>query len=216
MFKTLQTKFSGLPRGLQFALALVAGVASFLLAFKTGTRGGDPIADAQSMMAKPASSAKPTAGAASPNPAQAVASQEPASTPVPSRLTPGILQNPFAPLNLNASMDKSVVVAVAEPKPEKKPTPKPPPPPIAPPPPPPQVQAPPTAPPLPFVVVGSIRGQGIARGKPVVFLNDKGVSLVVTQGDDIHGTYKVEEINASTIVFTYLPLGQRQYLPLAK
>lgn len=213
MFNSLQTKFSGMPRALQFAVVLVAGVASFLLAFKTGTRGGDPVADAQSMMAKPN---KLVSDTASPIPAQSIAPQEPASTPTPSRLTSDILQNPFAPLNLNASMDKPVVVAVAEPKPKKEPTPKPPPPPVAPPPPPPQVVAPPTAPPLPFVVVGSIRGQGIAQGKQVVFLSDKGVSLVVTQGDDIHGTYKVEEINSNAIVFTYLPLGQRQSLPLAK
>lgn len=213
MFNTLQAKFSGMPRTLQFAVVLVAGVASFFLAVKTGTRGDDPVADAQSMMAKPN---KPASDAASPIPAQSVAPQEPTSKPTPSRLTSDILQNPFAPLNLNASMDKPVVVAVAEPPPEKKPTPKPPPPPVAPPPPPPQVVAPPTAPPLPFVVVGSIRGQGIAQGKQVVFLSDKGASLVVTQGDDIHGTYKVEEINANAIVFTYLPLGQRQSLPLAK
>lgn len=213
MFNTLQAKFAGLPRALQLAVALVAGVASFFLTFKTGTRGGDPVADAQSMMAKPI---KPASGAASPNQPQPAALREAASTPAPSRLTSVILQNPFAPLNLNASMDKPVVVAAAEPKPEKKPSPKPPPPPVAPPPPPPQAMAPPTAPPLPFVVVGSIRGQGIAQGKPVVFLNDKGASLVVTQGDEIQGTYKVEEINANTIVFTYLPLGQRQSLPLAK
>jgi hypothetical protein len=49
-----------------------------------------------------------------------------------------------------------------------------------------------------------------------VFLNERGNSIVVSQGDDIHGTYKVEAISADNIEFTYLPLGQRQSLPLAK
>ncbi len=215
MFTSLRTSLSKLPRWLQILAVLVAGAASFYLSFNVGMRERQRSADNAIIVAAkpsiaPASAAQPPASPASEAGIQANV------VTTPSRLAPGILQNPFAPLNLRASMDKPVVVAVAEPKPEKKPTPKPLPVPVAPPVEVPQVVAPPTAPPLPFVVVGAIRGQGIANGKPVVFLNEKGVSLVVSQGDDIHGTYKVEKIDPNTIEFTYLPLGQRQSLSLAK
>jgi hypothetical protein len=212
MSNSLKSQFLSAPRWVQFTIMVVAGVASFFLALKMGTRGSDPTADAQAMMAKPVRTA--SSAAVADVPAIAVP-QGPASSVTPSRLDARILQNPFAPLNLHASMDNPVVVAAAATKPEMKPAPKAPPPPPQPPPIP-QPPPPPTAPPLPFVVIGAIRGQGIAQGKPVVFLNEKGTSLVVSQGDDIHGTYKVEAINADTIEFTYLPLGQRQSLPLAK
>jgi len=48
----------------------------------------------------------------------------------------------------------------------------------------------------------------------MVFLNERGAALVVSAGDEIRGTYKVEQITTATIEFTYLPLGQRQTLPL--
>ncbi|MES2948835.1 MAG: hypothetical protein V4858_09885 [Pseudomonadota bacterium] len=213
MFNTIKSMFSGAPRWLQYAALLVAGITSFFLAFKMGTRGGDATADAQAMIAKPLRAASSVPAVDLP---LVAAPQVPASAVAPSRLEAGILQNPFAPLNLQASVDKPVVVAAAEPKPEKKPAPKPPPPPPPLPEPVPQPAPPPMAPPLPFVVIGAIRGQGIAQGKPVVFLNNGGVSLVVSQGDDIQGTYKVEAITANTIEFTYLPLGQRQSLSLAQ
>lgn len=214
MFATLQARFSRAPHWLQIMAVVVAGVVSFWLSFRVGLQGRDASLDASTADIQPA---KPVANAPA-NTASSPAVEETPSKPAPlSRLQAGILQNPFAPLNLQASMDKPVVVAVVQPKPEKRPTapPKPPPPP----PPPvvvPEVVAAPTAPPLPFVVLGAIRGQGIAQGKPVVFLNERGTSLVVSEGDDIHGTYKVEAISANSIEFTYLPLGQRQSLPLSK
>lgn len=213
MFANLQSRFSRAPRWLQIAAVVVAGVVSFWLSFRVGVQGRDANLDASNADVQPAKlvANAPTSTSSSP-----AVEETPGKPATPSRLQAGILQNPFAPLNLQASMDKPVVVAVVEPKPEKKPMapPKPPPPP-----PPvviPEVIAAPTAPPLPFVVLGAIRGQGIAQGKPVVFLNEHGVSLVVSEGDDIHGTYKVEAISANTIEFTYLPLGQRQSLPLSK
>lgn len=212
MFAALQTRFSRAPRWLQIAAVVVAGLVSFLLSFKVGVQGRDANLNADSAAVQPA---KPVANVPT-NTASSPAVEESPSKPAPpSRLQAGILQNPFAPLNLQASLDKPVVVAVVVPKPEKKPMapPKPPPPPpmVVP-----EVVAAPTAPPLPFVVLGAIRGQGIAQGKPVVFLNERGASLVVSEGDDIRGTYKVEAISANSIEFTYLPLGQRQSLPLSK
>lgn len=213
MLTTLRSRLTKIPRWLQFTVVLVAGVASFLLTFQLGMRDRDVGSNAISTIVRPA---KASASAPAVDLGLAAGTQSPASLAAPSRLTPGILQNPFAPLNLHASMDKPVVVAVAEPVREKKPVPRPTPV-VAPPPPAAQLPAPaPTAPPLPFVVLGAIQGKSIAQGRQVVFLNDKGVSLAVSQGDDIHGLYKVEAINANSIEFTYLPLGQRQSLSLAK
>ncbi len=218
MFTSLRSQLSAMPRWLQFAAVLVAGAASFYVSFALGPRKQHATADNTIVAAKPPlSAASATAMAAAvATPAVPAALAEPASRPsAPSRLAAGILQNPFAPLNLHASTDKPVVVAAAEHAPVKKPVRKPVAPPVVAAPVPPLPPPPPTAPPLPFVVLGAIRGPDIAQGKQVVFLSEKGASLVVSQGDDIHGTYKVEAITANAIEFTYLPLGQRQSLPLA-
>lgn len=214
MLAVLQSRFSKAPRWLQVAAVLAAGAASFWLSFSVGTRDRRAVSDAMSNLVVPAKSSA-NIPAVEPEPSAAVDGANDLTSA--SRLGANILRNPFAPLNLQASVDKPIVVAVAEPMPQKKPPPPPPaPPPVAPPivvaqPPP-----PPTAPPLPFVVLGAIRGLGIADGQPVVFLNDRGTTIAVSAGDAIHGTYKVEAISATAIEFIYLPLGQRQSLALAK
>lgn len=78
---------------------------------------------------------------------------------------------------------------------------------VAPPPPPPPR---PQAPPLPFKYFG----QAIEDGRMTVFLLRGENSYVAQVGSKLDGTYRVDRIDDRTIVFTYLPLGTRQELPL--
>jgi hypothetical protein len=83
--------------------------------------------------------------------------------------------------------------------------PPPPPPPAKPLPPP-----PPTAPPLPFTYLG--RYEDLA--KPVIFLVRGDRVLLVSAGDVIEGTYRVEGIVGTALGLTYLPLNIRQSLDI--
>jgi hypothetical protein len=69
---------------------------------------------------------------------------------------------------------------------------------------------PPRAPPLPFRFFGRM----VENGTTVVFLDRQDDVFAVKEGDTIGGTYRVEEISGSEIVLTYLPLRQRQKLPI--
>jgi hypothetical protein len=81
-----------------------------------------------------------------------------------------------------------------------------------PPPPPVSARAPerPSAPPLPFRFFGRL----VDNGTTVVFLNRQDDIYAVKAGDTIGGAYRVEEINGSEVVLTYLPLRQRQTLQI--
>jgi hypothetical protein len=86
------------------------------------------------------------------------------------------------------------------------PPPSPPPPPVvqikpAPPP-------PPAAPPLPFTFLGLYQD----AAKPVIFLVRGDRVLMVSAGEVIEGTYRVEGIVGTTLAITYLPLNIRQSL----
>jgi hypothetical protein len=81
--------------------------------------------------------------------------------------------------------------------------PPPPPPPVIPPPPP-----PPTAPPLPFTYLGRYE----ESAKPVIFLVRGDRVLMVSAGDVIEGTYRVDGIVGTALGLTYLPLNIRQTL----
>ena len=83
--------------------------------------------------------------------------------------------------------------------------PPPPPPPAKPLPPP-----PPTAPPLPFTYLG--RYDDLA--KPVIFLVRGDRVLLVSAGDVIEGTYRVDGIVGTALGLTYLPLNIRQTLDI--
>jgi len=85
--------------------------------------------------------------------------------------------------------------------------PAPPPPPPAPPAP----AAPPTAPPLPFGFVGTLGGD---TGRSQVFLSNGDRLLIASPGDVIEGQYRLEKIAATSVVFTYLPLNEKQVLPI--
>jgi hypothetical protein len=70
---------------------------------------------------------------------------------------------------------------------------------------------PPMAPPLPFVYMGRLSEEN----NTTVFLVMGERNLVVKPGDVIDNTYKIEEVGASAVVLTYLPMNQRQTLPIA-
>lgn len=69
---------------------------------------------------------------------------------------------------------------------------------------------PPRAPPLPFRFFGRM----VENGTTVVFLNREDDVFAVKEGDTIGRAYRVEEINGTEVVLTYLPLRQRQKLPI--
>ncbi|MCA3142762.1 MAG: hypothetical protein ING80_11175 [Rhodocyclaceae bacterium] len=68
---------------------------------------------------------------------------------------------------------------------------------------------PPQAPPLPFRYVGML---GEEDEQVTVFLERQDKGYAVKPGDLIDGEYRVEETGEGRVVFTYLPLAQRQVL----
>jgi hypothetical protein len=81
------------------------------------------------------------------------------------------------------------------------------------PPPPPPTAAPavaPRAPALPFRYIGALEEDGVRS----VFLANGDRLIAVRAGDLVDGTYKVERLAPGMIEFTYLPLKERQLLPL--
>jgi hypothetical protein len=84
--------------------------------------------------------------------------------------------------------------------------PPPPPPPAVKPGPPPK----PTAPPLPFTLLG----KKLEDGNWQVFLSRQDRTYVVRAQDVIDGAYRVESIAPPNLVFTYIPLNERQVLAI--
>ncbi|MHA6911016.1 hypothetical protein ACQUJS_21820 [Ralstonia pseudosolanacearum] len=83
----------------------------------------------------------------------------------------------------------------------------------APPPPPPPPPAPPpkpTAPPLPFVVIG----KKWEDGQWQVFLGRNEETFVVKAGDTFDGRYRVDSIAPPSMTLIYLPLKARQTLTI--
>ena len=81
-----------------------------------------------------------------------------------------------------------------------------------PPPPPPPAQPPPkpTAPALPFTVLG----KKLEDGGWQVFLGRQDRTYIVRAQDVIEGNYRVESIAPPNLVFTYIPLNERQTLAI--
>ena len=79
-----------------------------------------------------------------------------------------------------------------------------------PPPPKPVAQAPAAAPPLPYTVIG----KKLEDGAWQVFLRRDERILVVKTLDTIDNAYRVDEIRPPVMTLTYLPLQQRQTLPI--
>jgi hypothetical protein len=69
---------------------------------------------------------------------------------------------------------------------------------------------PPQAPPLPFVYVGMLAEES----RTTVFLSHGARDIAVRSGDTIDNTYRVDAVTPDRIEITYLPLNQRQTLPL--
>ena len=68
----------------------------------------------------------------------------------------------------------------------------------------------PVAPPFPYTLAGSMR-EGTAT---IVFLARGERNYVLHQGDVIDGSYRLDEIKNDVAVFSYLPLNEKQSLPI--
>jgi hypothetical protein len=68
---------------------------------------------------------------------------------------------------------------------------------------------PPSAPPLPFAFVGLLDAES---AHPRVFLSSGDRLLIAAPGDVLDQQYRLEAIAAAELVFTYLPLDQKQSL----
>lgn len=66
----------------------------------------------------------------------------------------------------------------------------------------------PSAPPLPFVVLG----KKLQEGRWEVFLSRGDQTLIVSSGDEIDGVYRVKRLEPPMMVFEYLPLSEEQTL----
>jgi hypothetical protein len=82
------------------------------------------------------------------------------------------------------------------------------------PPPPPRPKPPappvPTAPPIPYTVLGKKAEDGVWQ----VFLARQDQVFIVKHGDTLENTYRVEEIKPPGLTLTYIPLNERQALPI--
>lgn len=91
--------------------------------------------------------------------------------------------------------------------------PPPPPPPPPAPAPPPARPAPPEAPPLPFAFIGMVE-QGTV--KPQAFLSRGDALLIVSAGDQLdNNIYRIDRLDASQVVITYLPLNIQQTIQVS-
>lgn len=69
----------------------------------------------------------------------------------------------------------------------------------------------PVAPPLPFKYAGHL---GAFHSKDVVYLLKAERVLVVSVGEVVEETYRLDAMNESQLTFTYLPLDVQQVLPI--
>ncbi len=72
--------------------------------------------------------------------------------------------------------------------------------------------APPKAPPVPYRFVGKLEAKNAA---PRAFLAKGEALLIVSAGDLLDNLYKVESLGQTEVVLTYLPLNQRQSIPIS-
>lgn len=66
----------------------------------------------------------------------------------------------------------------------------------------------PTAPALPFTYIGKV----IEEGKPTVFVAKQMHHYLLKGGEVIEATYRVDKVEISRVVFTYLPLETEQVM----
>jgi hypothetical protein len=89
--------------------------------------------------------------------------------------------------------------------------PPPPPKPVLPPPPPPPPV--PVAPPVPYVFMGSYKGDD---GRLIIFLTKGNRVYSAFLGEVLEGTYRVQEIVSGQLVLIYLPLNTRQTISVGE
>ncbi|MBP8901729.1 MAG: hypothetical protein KBG41_03860 [Thiobacillaceae bacterium] len=81
-----------------------------------------------------------------------------------------------------------------------------------PPPPPPRiVPPPPMAPPLPFGFVG----MWTENGQDVVFLSQRDAVLSASKGQTLAGGWRLDDVQAGALLFTYMPMNQQKTLRIA-
>ncbi|MEO8388957.1 hypothetical protein [Polaromonas sp.] len=190
------------------AVLVAAGLGSFVLAVAMQNQRQDPDTDlAVSPRVRLDSTPKLAADIASPAISAGDQHLEVATNTPQRRMNQMVVRDPFGPLAPEVA-----------PAPVVTPPPAPPPvsakarkPPVAVEPAPPP---PPTAPPLPFTAVGSIQGKKIGNGQQQAFIQHGDALTIIQKGDTVAGNYRVDDITADRVTFTYLPLGQKQSLLL--
>lgn len=195
------------------AVLVTAGLASFVLAaaMQGKWQGGDEDLDlAAAPRQRMAPATPPQAATTAPLADAAPQRLEVAMNSPSLRMNKMVVRDPFGPLAPEFVPPPQVVAPPAPPPSLAKPR-KPPPPAVAVEPPPPP---PPTAPPLPFTAVGAIQGKKIGNGQQQAFIQHGDNLTVIQKGDTVAGSYRVDEITSERVVFTYLPLGQKQSLLL--
>lgn len=106
-------------------------------------------------------------------------------------LEPRDRQSPHRAFSLTSwAPPKAVVKPVAAPPPAPPPAPR--------------------APPLPFRVLGRY----VEAGRPSVFLQVNGNTVVATAGTTIGADYRVDSVTDEAVTLTYLPLDERQVLTI--
>jgi len=81
---------------------------------------------------------------------------------------------------------------------------------------------PPRAPPLPFAIVSTWRESGTtyigmsANGQDVIVCRSCSLPGSIRQGQTLLGIYRLDSVTDRTLVFTFLPLKQKQELPLGE
>lgn len=195
------------------AVLVAAGLASFVLAaaMQGKWQGGDEDLDLAVAPRQRTAPAAPVQAATTAPLADAAPQRLEVAMVSPSqRMNKMVVRDPFGPLAPEFVPPPQVVAPPAPPPAAAKPR-KPLPPPVAVEPPPPP---PPTAPPLPFTAVGAIQGKKIGNGQQQAFIQHGDNLTVIQKGDTVAGSYRVDEITTDRVVFTYLPLGQKQSLLL--
>jgi hypothetical protein len=171
-------------------ILLAAGAGAFVLARGLSVReGGAPIAEAAERAVAEVAAVQPATEASSPT--ETAETAKTVKTEQALSLRPvfgaGVAEDPFQKLSW---LPPPIIAAPA---------------PTTPPP-------APRAPPLPFTFIGFLE-KGAPR--PSAFLA-KGEDLIVASaGDVLDRNYRVESMTATEIVFTYLPLNERQTIALA-
>lgn len=197
----------------QCGLLVAAGLGSFLAAFLS--QGGSGEIEDDLVVVRPRASSAVVVRSevdvtGTPSPMSSLdASSEPSNSGT--RMNRMVVRDPFGPLSVEQLPPPVVAVAPQASLSNAKPSgrnrtvqPSPP----APPP------AAPTAPALPFIAVGFIQGKKIGDGQQQTFIQQGETLTMIRRGDTINSIYRVEDITEERVVLTYLPLGQKQTLPL--